>query len=78
MLTKRSRNKKQKLLNDFKFKHPHSRKEPIIVQVTKMNPLGLKPGKVLRSEGIGKNDIYELTFKKGPHAYLHKNYLKEI
>ena len=78
MLTKRSRRKKQKLLDDFKFKYPQSKKEPIIVQVTKMNPLGLKPGKVLRTEGLGRNETYELIFRKGSHKYLHKNYLKEI
>lgn len=78
MLTKRSSNKKQKLMDDFKFKNPQSKKEPIIVQVLKMNPLGLKPGKVLRSEGLNRNDTYELVFKKGPHKHLHKNYLKEI
>ena len=78
MLTNRSRNKKRKLLDDYNFKNPQSKKEPIIVQVIKMNPLGLKLGKVLRSEGLKKNDSYELVFKKGPHKHLHKNYLKEI
>jgi len=50
----------------------------VIIQIVKMNPLGLKLGKVLISETSGKNDIYELILKKGPHLYLHKNYLKEI